>query len=103
MSLNRYEQAVFDYWQREPDECRHWQNKVIEAARSGAGQPGETARKLERELWDYFLERSQHVNRLSELQPGGPVRVSLLNLAEHVVRLWSSVPKLKKPTAGPPL
>ncbi len=102
MSLNRYEQAVFDYWEKEPDERRHWQSKVIESARGGAGQPGEAARKLERELWEYFLERRQHVSRIRELQPGSPARVSLLNLAEHIIRVWGPAPKPRRPTAGPP-
>jgi hypothetical protein len=96
MSLNRYEQTIFDYWEHQPDERRHWQTKVVEATRVSA-VPGETARVLERELWDYFVERSQHVARLRELNAGGVRRVSLLNLAEHLIRLWGPVPKPRKP------
>lgn len=96
MSLNRYEQALFDYWDKQPDERRHWQTKVIEAARI-AGPPGETARALERELWEHFTERSPHVPALRELSAGGLRRVSLLNLAEYLIRLWGPVPKLKRP------
>ena len=96
MSLNRYEQTIFDYWDSQPDEYRHWRDKVAAVAR-GTGQPGEAARALERELWDYFVERSQHVARLRELNSGGLRRVSLLNLAEHVIRLWGPPPKQKKP------
>ena len=95
MSLNRYEQALFDYWESQADECRHWQNRVT-GITHGAAQPIEAARALERELWDYFVERSQHVGRLRELSPGGLQRVSLLNLSEHVIRLWGPPPKPKK-------
>jgi hypothetical protein len=96
MSLNRYEQAVFDYWERQPDERRHWQAKIIEFTR-GTGLQGEIARVLERELWDYFAERSQHVAGLREIHTGGLRRVSMLNLAEHVIRLWGPPPKPRKP------
>jgi hypothetical protein len=96
MSLNRYEQGLFDYWEGQPDERRHWQAKTLEAARLNANS-GEVARTLERELWDYFLERSQHVPRLGTLNSAGLRRVSLLNLAEHVLRLWGPPPKPKKP------
>ena len=95
MSLNRYEQTLFHYWESQPDERRHWQAKVAEMTR-GSGAPGEVARTLERELWEYFLERSPHVPRLRELNAGGLPRVSLLNLAEHVIRLWGPPPKPKK-------
>ena len=97
MSLNRYEQALFHYWERAPDERRHWQGKVVDAARR-AGPPGEAARILERELWDHLVERSPHVATLRELSPGTPRRVSLLNLAEHVIRLWA--PPLPKRPPG---
>ena len=95
MSLNRYEQTMFNYWKTQPDELRHWQGKVAAAARQVAG-PGEVARSLERDLWDYFAERSEHVPSLRELSPGGLRRVSLLNLAEYVLRLWG--PPVKKRT-----
>ncbi len=96
MSLNRYEQTLFSYWESQPDERRHWQGKVLEMTRAAA-QPGETARTLERELWDHFVERSPHVPRLRELTHEGLRRVSLLNLAEHIIRLWGPPPKPRKP------
>jgi hypothetical protein len=96
MSLNRYEQALFSYWEKQPDERRHWQAKVAELSRV-PGQPGEAARALERELWDHFVERSPHVPALRELGTGGLRRLSLLNLAEHLLRLWGPPPKPKKP------
>jgi hypothetical protein len=97
MSLNRFEQALFDYWESQADERCHWQTKVA-GLTPDAAQPVEAARALERELWDYFVERSQHVGRLRELSPGGLQRVSLLNLSEHVIRLWGPPPKPKKPS-----
>ena len=97
MSLNRYEQTVFDYWQGHPEERRHWQAKVI-AATQVTGELGEAARRLERELWDYFVERSQQVPLFRNLGAGGIRRISLLNLAEYLLRLWRPVPKPKKPT-----
>lgn len=98
MSLNRYEQAIFDYWERQPDEQRHWHAKVAEVTRR-PGAAAEVARGLERELWAYARERSAHVASLRELQAGDR-RVSLLNLAEHLVRLWGPAPKPKRPSSG---
>ncbi len=98
MSLNRYEQAVFDYWGKQPDELRHWQAKVIELAR-GPGVQGENARVLERELWDYLVERSPQVTALREFQASAPRRLSMLNLAEHIIRLWGPPPKTRRPAS----
>ncbi len=100
MSLNRYEQTLFDYWERQVDELRHWQGKTMDAARSRP-LPGEAARALERELWEYFTERSPHVPALRELNVGGVRRVSLQNLAELMLRLWGPVPKPKAKTPAP--
>jgi hypothetical protein len=96
MSLNRYEQTMFNYWQNEPDELSHWKNKVIQATKVAAA-PGEIARVLERELWEYFVERSQHVPIFRDFNAGGLRRVSLLNLAEYLLRLWGLPPKDRKP------
>ncbi|HLP25745.1 MAG TPA: hypothetical protein VK477_08710 [Acidobacteriota bacterium] len=98
MSLNRYEQSLFDYWERQIDERRHWQMKTIEAAKATV-TPGEVARRLERELWDYFRERTSQVPALRSLAPGGGQRVSMLNLAELMLRLWGPPPKPKRPAA----
>jgi hypothetical protein len=95
MSLNRYEQAVFDYWDKQPDERRHWMAKVTEMTR--AQSAAEAARPLERELWDYLVERREHVPQLRDPGLQGLPRVSLLNLAEHVLRLWGPPPKPRKP------
>ncbi|HWA26450.1 MAG TPA: hypothetical protein VG734_12390 [Lacunisphaera sp.] len=91
MSLNRYEQAIFDYWEQQPDERRYWVSKVADMSRA---QPGlEAARPLERELWAYLLERQDHVPQLRSLGLQGVSRVSMLNLAEHLLRLWGLSPK----------
>jgi len=100
MSLNRYEQALFDYWERALDERRHWQAKVAELTRNPGLPPGELARALERELWDHLVERTPHVPALRNLNPAGLSRVSMLNLAEYMLRLWGPPPKPKKPAGG---
>ncbi|HEY4247467.1 MAG TPA: hypothetical protein VGM64_11455 [Lacunisphaera sp.] len=100
MSLNRYEQIIFNYWQTQPDELQFWKTKVVAASRMVAA-PGETARDLERELWDYFAERSQHVALFKELNIDGVRRISLLNLAEYVLRLWGPPPKPRKLSSNP--
>ena len=98
MSLNRYEQALSDYWDRAPDERRHWQTKVRELTQ-GAALPVGMARGLERELWEHLKERSAHVPALRDLRLDDVPRVSLLNLAEHVIRLWGPPVKPRKPGA----
>jgi len=102
MSLNRSEQTIFNYLQKQPDELRHWKSKVLAVAHLAAG-PGEVARGLERELGEYVVERSQCVPLFRELNPEGMRRVSLLNLAEHLLRLWGPPAKVKPPRSGPPL
>jgi len=98
MSLNRYEQVLFDYWEKQPDEKRHWQDKVLALTRATEGTAGLLARQLERELWAHLVERSQHVPALRNLRLDSVHRVSLLNLAEHVIRLWG--PPRKPRRAG---
>lgn len=98
MSLNRCEQALFDYWERQPDERRHWQERLRELTR-GSFSPADTARGLERELWAHFEERNRHVPSLRAAAGVGG-RVSLLNLAELIVRLWGHRPPPRP--ASPP-
>jgi len=97
MSLNRYENALFAYLETNPDEYRHWQGKFQEALRGKGGVP-EAARGLERELWAYFVERSEQVPKLRELHVGGIQRVSLLNLTELLSRKWGPPPPAKRTT-----
>ena len=96
MSLNKYEQTLFDYIDRHPEERSYWHAKLHEAA-GGAADRGEEARELERDMWDYYTERSQHVPVLRELNFGGLRRVSLMNLTEYLLRVWGPPPRPKKP------
>lgn len=95
MSLNRFEHALFAYWETHPDELRHWRARV-------AAQPlGPLAvRGLERELWAHWAERRAHVPALRALDPDGCQRLSLLNLAEYIARLWSPPPAPPRPPAA---
>ncbi len=94
MSLNKYELAIYDYWGRSPEEQRHWRMKVRELGATGNSRT-ETACQLERELWAYLMERSPHVPALCPSAAGPLPRVSLLNLAEHILRLWGPPTPLK--------
>lgn len=100
MSLNRYEQSLHRYLETHPDELRHWKGRVLEVAKRSAGV-GENARILERELWDYFAERSSQVRELGELHHGGIRRVSLQNLAEYLLRIWAPPTPKRPPDTAP--
>jgi len=100
MSLNRHEQAVFDYIDGHPEEKRHWRDKIVAATR-GLDEPGSVARTLERELWDYLVERSAHVASIRVLGISPAARLSLLNLAEYLLRLWGPMPRPKKKSSAP--
>ena len=96
MSLNKYEQTLFEYIDRHTEERRFWHGKLHEVA-GRVGNGGEAVRELEREMWDYYTERSQHIPALRELNTGGLRRVSLLNLTEYLLRVWGPPPRPKKP------
>lgn len=96
VSLNRYEQAIFEYLQSHPEEGRHWENKV--ATRTARGEL--PAAILADELWDYVRERSAHTQPFRDWAArGGVQRTSLLNLAEYLIRLWGPVLPKRKPPA----
>jgi len=101
MSLNRYEQTLFDYIDRHPEEKRYWHAKLHETA-ARLVEPGSAARELEREMWEYYIERSQHVPVLRELNSGGIRRVSLLNLTEYLLRRWGPPPRPRKSKQNQP-
>jgi hypothetical protein len=91
MSLNRTEQMVFDYLQAQPDEKRHWHEKVCGVS-ARARDPHAAALELEAELWRYFEERSAVASPFREAaQREGLRRISLRNLAEYLLRLWAPV------------
>jgi len=102
VSLNRCEQLVFDYWQESPDERRFWQDKVRMHALE-ACDAFEAARRLDGELWAYFVERSAVIPRFREATPhdgimgGAGGRTSMKNLAELVLRLWTEPRPKKRP------
>jgi len=107
VSLNRPEQLIFDYWQESPDERRFWQDKV-QAHAAEAGDDFEAARRLDGELWAYFVERSAVLPRFREVAQsdgdngavgGAGGRTSMKNLAELALRLWTQPRKKKKSPA----
>ncbi len=93
MSLNRFEQAVFDYLQAHPDELRHWENKISSRVRHG----GMDSSAVADELWHYIRERGNHTEPFRGwMERGGVPRTSLLNLADYLLRIWGPpVPKRK--------
>ncbi len=98
MSLNRTEQALFDYWSRQPDEMSYWKMKVSETLKTqGAGTP---AARLERELRSYLVERSEHVFALRSLAGPDAAKIRLINLAEYLMRLWGPLPKSRAKLAA---
>jgi len=99
MSLNRYEQALFDYLRDHPEEHRHWQSKV--AAQVGRGE--RRAALVAEDLWEYCRERGAHTQPFRDWAAGGGVpRSSLLNLAEYLIRIWGPpvVAKVRPPPGG---
>jgi hypothetical protein len=89
MSLNRFEQVVFDYLKGHADERQYWQDKVRHIVSDSVGLPKAVSR-LDGEFWRYFEERSSVVPAFSEMrQTPGLRRVSMTNLAELLVRLWT--------------
>jgi len=103
MSLNRAEQMTFDYVQQNPDEKRHWQDKVGKIS-ARAADPHGAAITLEEELWRYYEERSAVVSPFKEnAQREGLRRISLRNLAEYLLRIWAPVKAKQKSADGTPM
>ncbi len=97
MSLNRCEQRVFDYWERQRDERQFWQEKVRATAKLIPDLHG-AANQLEGELWRYYLERSGVVAAFRDAaRHEGLQRTSMKNLAELTLRLWTEPKPQKKP------
>lgn len=100
MSLNRYEQMLYRYLESRPEERRYWEARVVELAKRVA-PPGVAARELDRMLWAYFEERSRFESPFREVAiHEGLEKVSMLNLAEYLLRLWGPPPKRR--SARPP-
>jgi hypothetical protein len=100
MSLNRCEQRVFDYLQRQREERQHWQGK-FQAAAKGAADEWDAIDSLSGELWRYYVERCGVVREFREAAAReGLQRTSMKNLAELLHRLWIA-PKPKRPPTTP--
>ena len=91
MSLNRIEQMLFDYLQRHTEERHFWQAKVRELMQKTESD-FVAAADLADGLWIYYEERSRVVPSLHEVAAQeGLRRISLRNLAEHMMRIWGPV------------
>jgi hypothetical protein len=96
VSLNRAEQLVFDYLQKHPDEGQHWRGKVHAVDARHAMDRHAAAVALEGELWRYYEERSRVAEPFREkARQEGLRRISMRNLAEHLLHLWT-VPRPKR-------
>ena len=97
MSLNRCEQRIFDYWQGHGDERHFWKEKVQTISKR-LGDDHAAAAQIGSELWSYYLERSEVVPAFKDAaRHEGVQRISMKNLAELLIRLWTE-PKPKKKT-----
>lgn len=100
MSLNAAEQMVFDYVQSHPEERQYWVEKV-RATLAQVGDEHVAAAQLAQDLWRYYEERSAVAQPFKGLaQREGVRRISMKNLAEHLLRLWT--PPRRKQPAPPP-
>jgi len=98
MSLNRAERTIADYLARQPDERRHWQDKVARLAAAAAG-PHAAADAVTDALAAYCRERA---TVLAEFRGLDTVpRTMLRNLAELLLRQWAPPPP-KRPAAAVP-
>lgn len=96
MSLNRIEQALFDYIRSHPEERQYFQDKV-RAIVAGSEAAPRAAARIDSELRRYCEERRAVVpSFLGGELPPGPHRTSMRNLAEFLIRQWT-VPKPRKP------
>jgi hypothetical protein len=91
MSLNRIEQMVFDYVQRHAEERHYWQAKVRELMQKSENDFA-AATALAGGLWMYYEERCRVVPQFHEISAReGLRRISLRNLAEHLMKIWGPV------------
>ncbi len=101
MSLNRFEQRIFDYLQGNRDEKHFWQGKVRDLVKA-LGDDHAAAARLDGEFWRYYVERSEVVPVFKEAaRHDGMKRTSMKSLAELLIRLWVEPrPKKKKADDG---
>lgn len=95
MSLNRYEQLLYDYIGSWPEEERFWRDRVLEIA-NGNSRRESAALSLNAELWDYFEERARHETELQQVVSVSRSKLSMLNLAEYLLRMWGPVAPARK-------
>jgi hypothetical protein len=96
MSLNRYEQLLFDYIERNNDEKRFWEGRVLEIARQGLRRES-LVMDLNSQLWDYFEERARFEACFIDLKfHEGDRKISMISLSEYLLKMWLPLPK-KKP------
>jgi len=101
VSLNRSEQRIFDYLSAQTDERQFWVGKVQKIARE-AVDAFAAALRLEPELWNYYVERSAVVPSFrAAASREGLKRTSMRNLAELLIRLWTT-PRPQPKKAAPP-
>lgn len=86
VSLNRCENALLHYLRAHPDEQRFWTARVLDVDRAALSREEKSA-TLERELRAYAAERAMADAVLRDGLGAG--RVSMRNLAEHVLALWT--------------
>jgi hypothetical protein len=100
MSLNRSEQILYDYIRRHPEERQYIHDKV-QGICAGSSSPEGASSRIDSELWRYYEERSSFVPGLSEAAgPPGPRRISMKNLAEYLVRIWTEPRPRRQPRDG---
>jgi hypothetical protein len=91
MSLNNVEQILFDYLQHHTEERHFWQAKVRELMEKSDNDFA-AATGLAQGLWMYYEERCRAVPLFHEAYAReGLRRISLRNLAEHLMRIWGPV------------
>ena len=91
MSLNRVEQMLFDYLQGHAEERHFWQAKVHELMQKTENDFA-AATALADGLWTYYEERCRVVPLFHEASAReGLRRISLRNLAEHLMRIWGPI------------
>jgi len=96
VSLNRCEESLLRYVCDQADEKRHWTERVLRCERAGASRESCIA-DLERELRAYAAERGRADAALGEAFGAG--RVSLRNLAEYLLTMWTP-PRPRPPSSA---
>ncbi len=94
VSLNRCEDSLLRYVSDRADEKRFWHARVLEADRAGGSLVDRVA-ALDDQLREYAAERGRADPALRDAFGDG--RVSMRNLAQHLLNLWTP----PKPKASP--